>query len=207
MKKSSLLLLLLFSLSLHSEETVYTKEGKKVLLKDDHTWQYTAEAKSDAKEKRAPVRNLAKSKDMGAIAKSKLGKYSILYNPDQWSLVSSNSEFAEFHFVNPSKSANAMAIYDGAEIPLESFPELLILSIGKSDPEARILNIEDCSINGVIGKIVTYKAHTKGLKLIFYTFITSGTFGSIQFSTFTLENQFDREKVNFERLLSGFVLD
>ncbi|TGK01921.1 hypothetical protein EHQ53_14360 [Leptospira langatensis] len=207
MKKTSVLLLILFSLSLRSEESVYTKAGKKVLLKDDYTWQYAPDPKSQIEKKQGSARNLAKNKDMSASAKSKFGKYSIFFNPNDWNLVASNPEFAEFHFVNPSKSSNAMAIYDGAEIPLENFPELLILSINQSDPEARILNIEDCSINGTLGKIVTYKAHTKGLKLIFYTFITSGSFGSIQFSTFTLENQFDKEKANFEKLLSGLVVD
>ncbi len=206
--KKILLLILLFFVSLPNlAEEVYTKSGKKVVLKDDFTWYYADEDKSKpTKNPGLPPRILTKTEDMTSYANSKSGIFKIFYNPNQWNIVNEVNEFSEFHFINVGKSGNAMVMFDGVEIPLDVFPGLLILSVNKSDPEARIVHIEDCIVNGAKGKLVTYKAQTKGLKLIFHSFITSNPTGSIQLSTFTLENQFEKEKENFEKLISGLTV-
>ncbi|PJZ76430.1 DUF3157 family protein [Leptospira neocaledonica] len=207
MKKIKFLILFCAASGILADEVVFTKNGKKVVLKENFTWQYAPEQKVDPSKKSNTNRSILKGTDQTSLIKSKSGVYSVFYNAAQWTSVTENHEFAEFHFVNQARTGNAMVIYEGLEIPLESFPELVLLNVIKTDPDARILNIEDCSVNGVPGKIVTYTAQIKGLRFIFYSFLASGNFGSVQFSTFTLESQFEKEKANFEKVISGFVLN
>ncbi|TGN00152.1 hypothetical protein [Leptospira dzoumogneensis] len=207
MKKIKFLILFCAATAAFADETVYTKTGKKIVLKENFTWQYAPEPKVDPSKKSNSARSILKGTDQTNLLKSKSGIYSVFYNPTLWTSITENHEFAEFHFVNQARTGNAMVIYEGLEIPLESFPELVLLNVVKTDPDARIINIEDCSVNGVAGKIVTYTAQIKGLRFIFYSFLASGNFGSIQFSTFTLESQFEKEKANFEKVISGFVLN
>lgn len=207
MKRLLLVILVVFPLAQFSEE-VYTKSGKKVILKEDFTWSYATEEKIGS-EKKIPTtaRRLSKNQEMTSSVSNKSGTYKIFYNPQKWSLSKETNEVSEFHFINEEKTGNAMVLFDGTEIPLEAFPSLLLFSVNKSDPDARIIQIEDCILNNTIGKLVTYRAQTRGLVLIFLSFITSGPKGSIQFSTFTIENQFDKEKDNFEKLISGLVIN
>lgn len=207
MKKIEFLILFCAVTTIWADEVVYTKAGKKIILKENFTWQYAPEPKVDPSKKSNTTRPILKGTDQTSLIKSTSGVYSVFYNSAQWTSVTENHEFAEFHFVNQTRTGNAMVIYEGLEIPLGSFPELVLLNVVKTDPDARILNIEDCSVNGVLGKIVTYTAQIKGLRFIFYSFLTSGNFGSVQFSTFTLESQFEKEKANFEKVISGFVLN
>ncbi|PJZ65916.1 hypothetical protein CH371_10310 [Leptospira wolffii] len=208
MKK--ILTIILFStplLSVFAEE-VFTKTGRKVILKDDFTWHYAEESKSKSgKNVVTPTRTLTKTNDMVASVSNKSGFYKVFYNPEQWALSKEANEVSEFHFINIAKSGNAMVLFDGIEIPLEAFPNLLLFSVNKTDPDARIMQLEDIVVNGTPGKLVTYRAQTRGLTLIFHSFITSNPKGSIQFSTFTLENQFEKERENFEKLISGLVLN
>ncbi|TGL58836.1 DUF3157 family protein [Leptospira sarikeiensis] len=207
MKKFLLLILLSGISALFADEVVYTKNGKKVLLKDNFTWQYAPDQKPDPNKKITTGRSIVKSADQTSVIKSKSGVYSVYYNSAQWTSITENHEFAEFHFVNESRTGNALVIYEGLEVPIDAFAELVLLNVTKTDPDARILNIEDCSVNKVPGKMVTYTAQIKGLRFIFYSFVTSGSFGSLQFSTFTLESQFEKEKANFEKAIAGFVLN
>lgn len=207
MKKIKFLILFCAATATFADEVVYTKTGKKVVLKENFTWQYAPDPKVDPSKKLNSARLILKGADQTNLLKSKSGLYSVFYNPTLWTSISESHEFAEFHFVNQARTGNAMVIYEGLEIPIESFPELVLLNVVKTDPDARIINIEDCSVNGVLGKIVTYTAQIKGLRFIFYSFLASGNFGSVQFSTFTLESQFEKEKANFEKIISGFVLN
>ncbi|TGK10560.1 hypothetical protein EHO58_00835 [Leptospira selangorensis] len=207
MEKIKFLILFCAATATFADEVVYTKTGKKIVLKENFTWQYAPEPKKDPAKKSDIGRSILKGTDQTSLIKSKSGIYSVYYNSTLWTSVTESHEFAEFHFINQARTGNAMVIYEGLEIPLESFPELVLLNVVKTDPDARIINIEDCSVNGVAGKIVTYTAQIKGLRFIFYSFLASGNFGSVQFSTFTLESQFEKEKANFEKIISGFVLN
>ncbi|WP_232380445.1 hypothetical protein [Leptospira ainlahdjerensis] len=88
---------------------------------------------------------------------------------------------------------------------MESFPELLVVNARAIDPNASLIETIDCKINGKAGKFVKYTALFSGMKFIFYSFVSSSSKGSIQFTTYTLENRFDLEREEFEKLLSGLV--
>jgi hypothetical protein len=200
MKYITLIFVLSFSLSLLAEEA-FTKSGKKVILRDDFTWQFAPVGKPDSLN--SNVRKLIRTADQTGSLKSKYDKYDISYNPKNWENVKASNDSAEFGFENNRKSSYSMVIYEGIEIPMESFPDIVLANAKDVDPNAYIIDIEEVIVNGLSGKIVKYHAASKGLNFIFYNFLSSGKFGSIQFIAFTLESTFDREVESFDALISG----
>ncbi|WP_246052063.1 DUF3157 family protein [Leptospira idonii] len=203
LKHSVLIVLLLFGSSVFGEDA-YTKTGKKVILNDDFTWKYAESAVVDLN---TNMRKLERSSDHTSVLVSKYNTYSVYYNPANWFNAKASNEAAEFGFENTRKTSYSMLIYEGVEIPLETFPNLILENTKNVDPTAYIIDIEDVSVNGMAGKIVKYHASSKGLNFIFYSFLTSGKFGSIHFIAFTLESNFDRELEGFDSLISGLVVN
>ncbi|MCZ8156746.1 MAG: DUF3157 family protein [Leptospira sp.] len=200
MKYITILFLIFMSLAINSE-TAFTKSGKKVILNDDFTWQYAPNAKPS--NSNSNLRNLKKTPDQTGTLRSKYDKYDISYNPKNWESVKASNDSAEFGFENNRKSSYSMVIYEGLEIPMDSFPDIVLANAKDVDPNAYIIDIEEVAVNGYAGKIVKYRASSKGLNFVFYNFLTSGKFGSIQFIAFTLESTFESEVEGFDALISG----
>ncbi|WP_069609234.1 DUF3157 family protein [Leptospira tipperaryensis] len=207
MKKTILAFLFLISIfSLYSEEAT-TKSGKKVILNSDFTWKYVTEnSEKNKNPKSNPVLVFTKSEEQDTELKSETGEFSLWFNSKKWNRSNQKSnKVSEFEFENKKRTGYAMVIFEGLEIPIESFPELLVINARAIDPNASLLEAVDCKINGKAGKFVKYTALFSGMKFIFYSFVSSSPKGSIQFTTYTLENRFDLEKEEFEKLLSGLV--
>jgi hypothetical protein len=199
MKYITLLLLPILTVSIVAEEA-FTKSGKKIILKDDFTWRYAEISKPGINTNQ---RNLNRTPDQTGSLKSKYEKYDISYNPKNWESVKASNDSAEFGFENSRKSSYSMVIYEGIEISMDNFPDIVLANAKDVDPNAYIIDIEEVVVNGLPGKIVKYRASSKGLNFIFYNFLSSGKFGSIQFIAFTLESTFDREVESFDALISG----
>ncbi|GBF51681.1 hypothetical protein LPTSP4_32190 [Leptospira ryugenii] len=201
MRNGLIVSLLILAIGLVAEEAT-TKSGKKVILNDDFTWRYAPVAKLDSIP--SSMRKLNSGKEQTSVITSKYdGSYSISYNPNQWEKVKSSNESAEFGFENTKRTSYSMVIYEGIEIPMESFPEIVLANAKEVDPDAYIIDVEEVLVNGQPGKIVKYRASSKGLNFIFYNFLSSGKFGSIQFIAFTLESNFERDVASFDSLISG----
>ncbi len=203
MKFKIFILIPLISLSIFGEEAT-TKSGKKVILNDNFTWKYAEISKTNSSS--SGHRNLNRTSDQTGILKSKYEKYDISYNPKNWENVKSSNDSAEFGFENNRKTSYSMVIYEGMEIPMESFPDIVLANAKDVDPNAYIIDVEEVLVNGLPGKIVKYRASSKGLNFIFYNFLSSGKFGSIQFIAFTLESSFDKEVDSFDALISGLKI-
>jgi hypothetical protein len=195
----------LFS-SLYAEEIVTTKDGRRVKLKDDYTWRYLKEKPIDKTQKNdLTVKILNKKDEQVTEVVSKSGVFSVFLNEKKWIQSPPLNGMAEFAFLNEQKNGFAMLIYEGIEIPLDTYESLILENAKNADANASILGTQECTVNGRKGRLVKYKAAPKGLKLIFYTFITSDSASSIQFTTYTTENKFEEEVANFEYLISGLV--
>ncbi|TGK38679.1 DUF3157 family protein [Leptospira gomenensis] len=186
-------------------EEATTKSGKKVILNPDFTWKYVPESSETKSAKTATV-VLTKSQEQDTELKSESGEFSVWFDSKKWNRAPKPAnKVAEFEFENKKRTGYSMIIYEGLEIPMESFAELLVVNARQVDPNASLLETADCKVNGKSGKLVTYTALFSGMKFIFYSFVTSGSKGSIQFTTYTLENKFEQEKEEFHRLISGLV--
>ncbi|MDV6237140.1 DUF3157 family protein [Leptospira ellisii] len=205
MKRILFLAVFLFILNPISPEEATTKSGKKVILNPDFTWKYVL---GSAESKPAKTANiiLTKSQDQDQELKSESGEFSVWFDSKKWNRAPRPAnKVAEFEFENKKRTGYSMVIYEGLEIPMESFAELLVVNARQVDPDASLIETVDCKVNGKTGKLVTYTALFSGMKFIFYSFVTSSAKGSIQFTTYTLENKFEQEKEEFNRLISGLV--
>ncbi|MBM9575652.1 DUF3157 family protein [Leptospira sp. 201903070] len=204
--KNILFLILILSLSVNAEEAT-TKSGKKVILNSDFTWKYSIENPEKSKNiKNNSQLVLTRSEEQDTELKSETGEFSLWFNSKKWNRSTQKSnKVSEFEFENKKRTGYAMLIFEGLEIPMESFPELLVVNARAIDPNASLIETIDCKINGKAGKFVKYTALFSGMKFIFYSFVSSSSKGSIQFTTYTLENRFDLEREEFEKLLSGLV--
>ncbi|RHX89544.1 hypothetical protein [Leptospira stimsonii] len=207
MKKNILAFVSLITIfSLYSEEAT-TKSGKKVILNPDFTWKFANEnSEKNKNPKSGSIVTLTRSEEQDTELKSETGEFSLWFNSKKWNRSGQKSnKVSEFEFENKKRTGYAMVIFEGLEIPMESFPELLVVNARAIDPNASLIDVVDCKINGKPGKFVKYTALFSGMKFIFYSFVASSPKGSIQFTTYTLENRFDLEKEEFEKLLSGLV--
>ncbi|XDD48757.1 DUF3157 family protein [Leptospira sp. WS92.C1] len=204
MKKTISLVILLLTFQLSSEEAT-TKNGRKVILNSDFTWKYATEvSRKNEIGNASAIVILTKSEEQDTELKSQSGEFSLWYNSKKWNRpLKHSNKMSEFEFENRRKTGYSMIIFETLEIPLESFPELLVINARAIDPGASLLEISDCKVNGKTGKLVKYSAVFDGRRFIFYSFVTSNKRGSIQFTTYTLESHFDSEKEEFEKLLSG----
>ncbi|PJZ56744.1 DUF3157 family protein [Leptospira barantonii] len=206
MKKIIFLLIFTLSLGQLSSEEATTKSGKKVILNSDFTWKYADESADKNKTGKPSTLVLTKSAEHDTELKSESGEFSVWYNSKKWNRAAQKSnKVSEYEFENKKRSGYAMVIFEGLEIPMESFPELLVVNARAVDPNAHLVETTDCKVNGRAGKLIKYAALFSGMKFIFYSFVTSNSKGSIQFTTYTLENRFDLEKEEFEKIISGLV--
>ncbi|TGL95177.1 DUF3157 family protein [Leptospira barantonii] len=206
MKKTIFLLIFILSLGQLSSEEATTKSGKKVILNSDFTWKYADESADKNKTGKPSTLVLIKSAEHDTELKSESGEFSVWYNSKKWNRAAQKSnKVSEYEFENKKRSGYAMVIFEGLEIPMESFPELLVVNARAVDPNAHLVETTDCKVNGRAGKLIKYAALFSGMKFIFYSFVTSNSKGSIQFTTYTLENRFDLEKEEFEKIISGLV--
>ncbi|PJZ42365.1 hypothetical protein CH370_03815 [Leptospira kmetyi] len=208
MKKITFLFILILGLGQLTSEEATTKGGRKVILNSDFTWKY-ADTNSDKNKTGKPATSmvvLTKSDEQDTELKSESGEFSVWYNSKKWNRAAQKSnKVSEYEFENKKRSGYAMVIFEGLEIPMESFPELLVVNARAIDPNAHLVETTDCKVNGRAGKLIKYAALFSGMKFIFYSFVTSNSKGSIQFTTYTLENRFDLEKEEFEGIISGLV--
>ena len=197
--------IILFSLILSgivclaAQDRTVTLDGRKIILHEDFTWEYAGQEK-----KKGTIRVLDVDNTEKDLFQSSNGKYSVYVDTGYWMQTSGLNPQAQLQFKNHDDTAFAMIIHEGLELPLDSLKELMIINAGNLDPNARILDVEPCSINGLEGELVTYTAHTAGLDFIFFSFITSTHNGTVQFTCYTLETVFGRLKTEFIDLISGF---
>ncbi len=174
-------------------------QGAKIILHDDKTWEYEQIRPADLDDQMVLVKSASQSESLTSPTK----KYVINYNPSLWERSKPFSEAAEFGFQNKAKNAFGMAIYDGIEVPLNSMENIVIKNANNIDPNAKIVNIRKCKINGTEGELVTYLATGSGVPFTLLTFLASGPFGTIQYTFFTSSSLFDALQEDFVEMISG----
>jgi len=205
MKKYQILSLifLLLTMGLNAEDQRISFQGKTIILHDDFTWEY---ASSEPAENSDQI-ILDKDASNTAVFTSRLNKFTLSIDPNEWSQTSSINDTAEFQFVNDEQTGFCLLMYDGLSVPLKNMEQVVISNAQRLDPYAEISLIENCLVNGVPGELLSYVCSLNGLEFTFYSFIASSKkLGTIQYSFFTLSSVFEDLKPSFQKAISGFEL-
>ena len=93
---SLFVVLVAFSASLFGEDLTGEAGGRKVILHDNHTWEFLKDPSG------APTEALILSKlpSQTETVKGRAGKYSLSYDPTAWRKVEITNKSAEFQFQN-----------------------------------------------------------------------------------------------------------
>jgi hypothetical protein len=194
------LLFITLSTICYAADVTVRVNGKSIVLRDNHTWDYLA----DEGQPNPGVLTLTKSNDPNdVVLKSKSGKYQLNVNMEIWHQTTANNAQAEFQFVNGEETGYGVVLFDGLSIPLASMKQILIMNANKIDPNARIADVEECSVNGTSGELVTYLATAANLEFTFFTFIASKDTGTIQYTFYTLSSVFEKMRPLFIDTISG----
>lgn len=188
-----------FSAFCYGEDVTVRVNGKSVVLRDNHTWDYVESEGSSSEGSLV----LTKGADTDKVLKSKSGKYQLNVNMDIWHLTTANNPQAEFQFVNAEETGYGVVLFDGLSIPLDSMKQILIMNANKIDPNARIADAEACTVNGTSGELVTYLATAANLEFTFFTFIATKDTGTIQYTFYTLSSVFEKMRPLFIDAISG----
>ena len=193
-------LFFLSALSVFSEDRIVKLDGKQIVLHDDFTWEYLSRTPAEQGE--------ALKIDLQITGTTEYtsgnGRYTLNLTDQVWSPTTGLNQEADFQFVNRDKNGFCVVLYDGFSIPLDSMKEVLIINAANVDPNARIVEVRRCLVNGVPGELVTYTAKYASLNFTFLTFITNGEDCTVQYTFYTLSNMFERLEPDFITAISGF---
>ena len=198
MNKAILALLLIATLSF-ADEIVTDSKGRKIILRDDKTWDFQAAAVPE----KGDVLKLEKGQGLDKVLKTRGGKVTIHYDSSKWRQTKDVNSNAEYTFQNAENTGFGMLIYDGLPIPLETMEEIVIKNANAIDPNASIQEIEKCTVNGTAGELITYLASSSGLDFVFFSFVATKEKGTIQYTFYTLKTVFDSLKPSFLEAIAG----
>lgn len=194
----SVLLLLAGTLA-YADDQVVQVNGKTVVLHDDFTWAYVQS--SDGLQ--ASGLQLTKSPAMDKVWKDPSGKFQISYQSSRWSETKPLNDNAVFSIKNATTTGWGSLIYDGLQIPLSAMEKVVVSNAKNIDPDAKLINTQECTVNGTPGELVTYTATTSGLGFTFLSFLANNASGTVQFVFFTSTSEFDKLRASFIEAIGG----
>lgn len=185
-----------------------TSEGDSVLLYSDGTWAFLDT--SELIEEVIPVNpelyvKSEKSKDSyTGISKT----FSVYFNEKVWERTKPErlNELAELAFKMTLSDAYGILIYERMEATSETLTEVAVLQARKVVDALDIVSKEYRTVNGKQMIALQMTGIVKGLKIQYLNYYYSGPEGSIQFLTFTTDDEIDRVKPQMEELLNGLVI-
>lgn len=178
-----------------------TADGRKVVLRDDGSWAFSAAAN-------ALTRGLtSKPASATEVIRSKKGIMELWYDPAKWTQRTKfNNESAEFALEHTAGDAYAMAIVERIGMPFETLRTVALDNAKSMAPDARITLEEKRSINGADLVALQIDGTFSGIPFRYYGYYWSGNAGTFQIVTFTAQNLFEEMAEDFTGLLNGIVV-
>ncbi|MFY7839120.1 MAG: DUF3157 family protein [Lacibacter sp.] len=211
MKSTILVFALLFSASVSfAQQTATTKDGKTVILNDDGTWVYQAEANNSNKTEFNDSLLTKYSKPTAAktILKSERTDHALWYNETKWNLSDMKpTEASEYLLKLKDKDGYCITVVEKIEIPIENFSSIVVKSMKMRGAEN--VNIETEEYRMVNGKRVLFMQFSvtmKGMNFTYAGYYFSNESGTTQILCYTAKNLFKQYQQDFMTMLNGFVV-
>lgn len=195
--------------TIFANDTLVTNEGKKVILKDDFTWEYLNENQESACDIKSEgkILKFIKNEKQKAKLKSKKYPYTVYYDASRY-VVKQNRGAKEFMFTSKDQSAFLMTITEEAQMNIDLLLEAAIYNAKNGTDSLQVIAKGDANINGVDVKTLIMEAKLGNYNLTYYgCYYSSEDFGSIQMLSWTYSSLFEKKKKDLEEIFSGFVLN
>ncbi|MFN7014170.1 MAG: hypothetical protein ACK4ON_07875 [Bacteroidia bacterium] len=200
--------------SLTGQIRAVTEKGDTLLIYRDGTWEYLDEDQqlmpTEVSYSLDTIRQLFTVLPSSAKAlRSELDFFNIKYNPEVWERVPEGTinEDAEFAFKAKLGDVYGLVISEEAGFDAEGLFQIAMENMKESVDELKVLSADVRKVNGKDCISAVVKTKTKGLPLIFHSYYFSGEKGSIQFTTWTVENLYAKYQNMILELLNGLVID
>lgn len=206
MKQLFITIILLFATTGYASQNAVTDTGKEVILKDDGTWKYSANAKNVTATIKSNKTVFKKSKEASFLLKSVKNSSAFWINSNKWSFkkATDNAE-AEYQFQLKGQDLYGMAITEGIEISLESLTDLALVNAQNADPNARVVKKEYRNVNGNKVIYMEMNAVIQSIDFTYLGYYYSDASGSTQLLTYTATNLIKKYKSDINELLNGLV--
>ncbi|MCW8956946.1 MAG: hypothetical protein OQL09_08690 [Gammaproteobacteria bacterium] len=206
MKQLFITIILLLSAASYAGQKAITDTGKEVILKDDGTWQYSANTKNAAVAIKANKNTFKRSKEASFLLKSVKNNSAFWLNTSKWAFkkATDNAE-AEYQFQLKGQDLYGMAITEGIEIALDPLTDLALINAQSADPNARIVAKEYRNVNGRKVIYMEMNAVIQSIDFTYLGYYYSDSSGSTQLLTYTATNLINKYKPEIYKLLNGLV--
>jgi hypothetical protein len=208
MKSNLIFLFLILSVS-RSFSQVYatTDDGKRVLLRDDSTWQYLP-PEEEPKDDTVSVRILTRPISATTLKASKQNKFGIWIDEKKWKSSSQLNSSAEFNLVNTGKFEEAfcIAITERVEISLEMLKKQVVANMKENTKNYQLLKSEYLTVNHHKVLHIVSKGEVDGVHAEYSGYYSTDVSGVIQVLCFTSDNLFAKYEKDFNELLNGLVV-
>ncbi len=215
-----LLSMIISGATAYSQELAITENKDTVYLYPNGTWSYQLEDGGlnnftefdflDVDIKLDTIQKAQKfSKDAKAVLKSKLDFFEVKYDATKWNRVppAQYNEEAEFALLNKGKEIYCIIISEEIEVGFENLPKIAMNTM-KENTGAEI-DLKKTELRNVNGKEIirgVYDMELSGMKITFDTYFYSSEKGSIQFTTYTGTNVWNKYEEDILDFLNGIVI-
>lgn len=180
-----------------------TDDGRKVLLRDDGTWEYAAAAKTS----RATASGThEKPSEATTLFKAKGDKFLLWYDPLTWHQKKS-ADGDKTTFVHKDGDVYAMVLAERFGMTLEALKDLAIRNAQKAATDARVTSEEYRTVNGKKVLCMKMEGTIEGIQFIYYGYYYAGKAGIIQLITYTAQNLLPEYEADMTQFLNGLVIN
>jgi hypothetical protein len=198
MKKTILTsVLLAIAFSGICQEVVKTQDGRSIVLKPDGTWELAKAASNSTVPSGVP--STANDKLVFGRNGSELN-----FNNAKWRKQSETPSRSVM--VHKDGDGYAAIISERISIPLPLLKQVALENAKAAAPDAVLVSEEMRVVNGVNIMQLQMTGTLKGLPFVYLGYYHSGSKGSTQVITYTINNLFAEFKPDFLELLNGLVI-
>lgn len=209
-----LLLPLCFSTSKAFSEDVIkavTEDGRQVVLFSDGSWVFKPGKKEEKKSRFGFLKSKKeRSKNESGKNSAKVpleggkGAYFVYYDDKKWHVTKpSGDSDAEYSFTHKEGDGYGMMIFERISIPLPNLKNIALDNARSVAPDARIISDDRVTVNGYDIMRLQMQGIIEGIPFTYYGYYASGSWGTLQFITYTSTPLFEEYKKDFTELLDG----
>jgi hypothetical protein len=197
-----------------AQEYAVTETGDTIIIFMDGTWTYADgtvsnlfnfEIKFDTSDQEYTVLPSAHK-----TIKSDLEFFKVLYDPNTWKRIPPGelNDEAEMAFEGNGFDAYGVVISEEVEIGSENIFKIAMDNMAEflgSQPE--VLTAEIRKVNGTELILGIFKLEFEGMKITYQAYYYSSPKGTVQFTTWTGSNVYEKYSSKLDELLNGLIID
>lgn len=210
MKVAFFIPLIFISLSLFSQQTATTKDGKTVILNDNGTWVYQTDSDSNNKTqfKDSLLIKYNKSSAAKTLLKSERTDHALWYNETKWTRSDMKpTEASEFLLKLKDQDGYCITVVEKIEIPIENFSTIVLKSLKMRGAENVLVEKEEFRlVNGIRVLFMQFSVTMSGMNFTYVGYYFSNESGTSQVLCYTAKNLFKQYQQEFMTMLNGFVV-